>query len=114
MRRFAYRLARELKVVDVDRMLRGLPSSKFFEWMAFEAVEPFEDRRGDLRAAVVVQTLLNIHRDPKRPAVELSKVLETYFGFEPRVPTRTQTMAEQRRIFEAISKALARNPRKAK
>lgn len=41
MRRFAYRLALAMGVLDVDAMLASMPSSMLAEWRAFEMLEPF-------------------------------------------------------------------------
>lgn len=47
-------------------MLREMTWSQFLEWRAFDDLEPFGEERSDFRTAQVVQTLWNIHRDPKR------------------------------------------------
>lgn len=36
---------------------------QFLEWQEFSRLEPFDESRGDLRAASVVQALVNMNRD---------------------------------------------------
>ena len=34
-----------------------MPLSIFYEWMVYEQMEPFGDRRGDLQAAIISSTI---------------------------------------------------------
>ena len=44
------RLAKELGIPNVDRMLRGISGQAFAEWIAYSNLEPFGEERDDLRA----------------------------------------------------------------
>jgi hypothetical protein len=46
-------------------MLARIPSRLLSEWLAFDAIEPFGERRADLRAAQIVTAIANVNRDPK-------------------------------------------------
>ena len=63
-------------------MLARIPSRLLTEWMAFEAIDPFEDRRGDLRSAQIVTALANINRDPKTRK-EPYRIEEFVMRFDP-------------------------------
>ena len=46
-------------------MLRSMSAVQLQQWRAYAELEPFDETRADLRAAQIVATLANIHRDPK-------------------------------------------------
>ena len=46
-------------------MLRSLTGDQFWEWMAYEELEPFGELRDDYRMANTMQLLANLQRDPK-------------------------------------------------
>lgn len=52
-----------------------MPLEDFLEGMAYEQIEPFGDRRGDIQAALICQILANIHRSEKRQPYKLSTFL---------------------------------------
>lgn len=64
--RFAYRLARELGLWDVEGMLSAMTWRQFVGWMRYYSVEPFGEERADLRSAIVASVIANTHRDPKK------------------------------------------------
>lgn len=47
-------------------MLSVIPWDVYREWQAYAALEPFDEERGDLRAASIVQVLANVNRDRKK------------------------------------------------
>ena len=47
-------------------MLRSMTAHQLREWLVFMDKEPFGEDREDIRNGIIVQTLLNIHRDRKR------------------------------------------------
>jgi hypothetical protein len=53
-----------MKRLDVDEMLEEIPHEKLLEWQAYDDLEPFGEERADFRAAHIVQTLVNLARDP--------------------------------------------------
>lgn len=62
LRRFAFRLAKELGEVDVDAMLASIPLRLFNEWIEYAQLEPFGEERADLRAAIVACVTANAWR----------------------------------------------------
>lgn len=62
LRRFGHRLALAVGRADVDGLLAELSSPQIAEWMAYFAIEPFGERRADLRAAIIAATIANAQR----------------------------------------------------
>lgn len=48
--------------MTVGDLLHRLSSRELTEWMAYYALEPFGEERGDMRAGIVASTLYNVHR----------------------------------------------------
>lgn len=42
-------------------MLRGMTAKQFFEWIAFDELEPFGEERDDIRTASIVQMIHNVN-----------------------------------------------------
>lgn len=59
---FAYRLAKELGVWDVNGMLRSMTMEQLEEWATYSILEPFGEERADLRAGVIASTIANVNR----------------------------------------------------
>ncbi len=38
---------------------------EFYEWMVYESIEPFGDRRGDIQAAMMCSLVANVNRGEK-------------------------------------------------
>lgn len=47
-------------------MLRSITWDQFLEWRTFETLEPFGEERADYRSSHIVQTLVNLARDPRK------------------------------------------------
>lgn len=62
MRRFAFRLCRELGVIHPDYLLSNLTSRQFAEWIAEYNIEPFGQDRSDNVVARVGAALWNQKR----------------------------------------------------
>jgi len=54
--------------MTVGDLLHRMSSRELTEWMAYYALEPFGEERGDMRAGIVASTLYNVHRGPKSKA----------------------------------------------
>ena len=95
---FAFRLALALgrTVAELDATMS---SAEFVLWQKYSLIEPFGDRRADQRAWLQVAALANANRDPKRPAIELTKVLPEW-----RPPIN---QLEQWMLFDRQMRALA-------
>lgn len=63
---FAFRLAKELGIWDVDGMLEQMTPTQFFEWAAYFEMDPFGESRADLRSATIASLIANVNRDPKK------------------------------------------------
>ncbi|KKK76497.1 hypothetical protein LCGC14_2863030, partial [marine sediment metagenome] len=60
-RRFAFRLARELGIWNVNGMLRAMSASTFRWWQASYDLDPWGDERADLRAASIVKMVHDVN-----------------------------------------------------
>ena len=47
-------------------LLSEISSRELSEWMAYERLEPFGEKRADLRSAIVASTVANTARDEKK------------------------------------------------
>lgn len=52
-------MAVRLGILDVKRIFRELTAKEFFEWQAYAELEPFDEVRADLRAALIAQIIAN-------------------------------------------------------
>jgi hypothetical protein len=78
-----------------------MPASDFYEFMLYEQLEPFGDRRGDVQAGVIAATIANVNR---------SKSTDRYFkptdfipDWEPK-PVVQQTPEQIFNIMKIIQK----------
>lgn len=77
---------------------------QFEEWKTFYELEPFDDVRADFNAALIAQTIANVHRNPKRrPSPYTMDEVIIHFG-DSRTLKRQKTWQE----MEAIGKMIAR------
>lgn len=105
MHRLAYRLALRMGQPNVNKMLRNLTAKQLVEWKQYNELEPFDEVRADIRAAQIVQALINVNRGRNQRAVTIKDVL-LKFGedVESRQP---QSLDEKMRIMALILKAQA-------
>ena len=59
-----------------------MSSRELTEWMAFDLVEPFGDRRGDIQAAVVASTIANVNRGKSTRPYEVQDFIIDYHAPE--------------------------------
>lgn len=64
--KFAYRLAKELGIWDVEGMLRSMTWRQYLGWILYASEEPFGEERADLRSAIVAAVVANANRDSRR------------------------------------------------
>ncbi len=65
MRRFWFRLAMHLGM-SVKQAQASIDSREFSEWLAYDEVEPFGERRADLRSGIIAATVANVSRPKGR------------------------------------------------
>ena len=89
--------------MTVGELLARISSRELSEWLAFYKVEPFGEKRADLRAAVVAAAVANTARDPKK-----RKKPFTPADFMPRFERKRerQSWEEQLRMVEMFNVAL--------
>lgn len=76
-------------------MLNEMGWKKFREWQVYEMLEPFEDTRGDYRAAHIVQTLL---RGGDRPLKNFLLEFGDSIGTQR---SQQQSVKDQERMLDA-------------
>lgn len=62
----------------MGQLLCEIDSRELAEWMAYDRLEPFGEQRGDVRTAIVAQTVANTHRGPKQKPYKLDAFLPKY------------------------------------
>lgn len=94
-------------------MLRGMTAEQFWEWRTYADLEPFDEQRGDLRAAQIVWMLAEINRDArKRSQPYQLKDFVLIFGEHEK---KTQTWQEQKALLRQMREDLKPStPRKRK
>lgn len=84
---------------SVATMLRSMTSRDVAEWAAYSELEPWDERRADLRAGVIASTIINMFS--KRGSKSVGP--EDFILFKER---RVQTMEEQRQAARFITQVL--------
>lgn len=72
---------------------------EFVQWMCFYSIEPFGDKRGDIQAGIISQTLANIHRASNAKPYTVQDFIPQ---FTERQPMARQSLEEQRTRWRAI------------
>jgi hypothetical protein len=63
---FMFRLALALGMT-VEELGERMSSKELSEWIAFNAISPIGDERGDLQAGIVASVMANCHRTKGQP-----------------------------------------------
>ena len=83
-------------------MLSEISMLQFAEWQAYAQLEPFDEERDDLRAASIVQTLLNLHRKKGRPAYKLKDCALRFVDATPKVLTQKEAEESRNQVLKAM------------
>jgi len=85
--------------MTVNQLLSQISSRELSEWAAYYSIEPFGERREDLRAAMMACTIANAAggRGKNKPAFKLKDFL---LNFEP---PKQQSNDEMKSILKAIA-----------
>lgn len=83
--------------------MQDLSSKELAEWQAYERVEPFGERRMDIRFAMLAMTISNIWRGKNQPPFKLEQFMP---DFEP---PKQQSWKEQYNIMKAWTQAQKQN-----
>jgi len=83
-----------------------MSSRELTEWMAFYQIEPFGDRRQDIQAAIIAQTIANVHRRQGTPPYRLSDFMADF----DRQPKESQSVSDQMEVMRRLTRALQKNP----
>jgi hypothetical protein len=76
------------------------------EWRAFEQLEPFGDRRRDLQAAIIAQTLANVHRRQGTPPYKITDFMPDF----DRQPAEAQPVSDQMEVLRRLTRAMQKRP----
>lgn len=55
-----------------SEMVERMPAAEFFEWMLYEQIQPFGERRADLRTGQICATIANVNRGEKTEPYKVS------------------------------------------
>jgi hypothetical protein len=80
----------------VRQLLAEIDARELTEWMAYDALDPIGDERGDWRAGIIAATVANRHRN-KGETVHKPSDFVPRFG-EPERPTQEQ-LIEKAKLF---------------
>jgi len=84
-------------------MLREISYEELIEWYEYFKLEPFGQVRADMNFAHIVQTLINLNRDPKKTkAVTLEDCM-----LKSRENAKKQTWQEQKMIAQMYAAMFA-------
>lgn len=72
--------------VDVDQMLDEIPASVFWEWIAYNQIDPFVEERADWRSAKIAQTVANFLKGKRQRSFKLDEFKPRFA--EPKKPWR--------------------------
>lgn len=98
------RLAREMGM-PAGELATRMSHAEFVEHLADYAIEPWGEARGDLRAALVASTVLNVHRPRGRRPVEIADCLLRFEtpGRAPQSPRQVVSALE--RFFDRYERS---------
>ncbi len=89
---------------NVDEFLKMFTARQFFEWQAYEQIDPWGERRQDYRIASLGALIANVNRDSKkRPEPYTIEDFLLKFG-EPE--KKQQTWQEQEMILNMWAQAM--------
>ncbi len=77
----------------VAELEQQMSARELMEWVAFDAVEPIGEQRGDIRSAIVAATVANCHRDHRKPPFALHEFMP--FVDKPK-PTPAEVLMQLR------------------
>ena len=77
----------------VDELLGRMSARELSEWMAYAQIEPFGEKRADLRSGIVASTMANIHRGKRKPFKAEDFMPE--FERQEKAPEEMQAMLRQ-------------------
>ena len=79
-------------------MLREIESAELSEWMAYERIEPFGQRRGDYQAAVIAQTVARCAGNKN------TKLEDFLLDFKPARPPQSEAVKQN--LLDTFFKSL--------
>lgn len=80
-------------------MLRMITAQQFIEWHAYSRLDPFDETRGDLRAAQISQMIWAVNRGK---GVKVPDLKDFTLAFDAQ-PRRRQTWQEQKMIGQMLA-----------
>ena len=83
-------------------MLRSMSARQFFEWRAYQDLEPFDEVRADYRTASVVQAILNTLGRKKGQPAHLLKDCLLQWGAPAGPKSTEQALADVRRTMDVL------------
>ena len=85
--------------MTVRQLLSSTSSSELSEWMAFEAIDPFGERRADLRAGIMAAAAVNHSMSPPKEPARPVDFMPYAHGAAPRGPIKLKNMVEHGKLL---------------
>lgn len=88
--------------MSVRHLLRTIDAAEFKEWQLYHQLEPWDETRGDLRAAIVARTIANIWRGKDVEPYQLTDFMPDFDPApEPEIDEDAMILAQQH-FFESL------------
>ena len=99
--------------MSVRQCQQEISSREFAEWIAYNRLEPFGERRADLRTGIVASVIANVNRDKKKRSKPFkAEEFMPEFGSEytEYVMTPEETAETANRIFGQLAALQGQRP----
>ena len=91
--------------MTVRQLLNSIDSHELAEWMAFFRLNPFGERRADIRAALISSVIANVNRGKDQPPFKVEDFIIKYDQPELDEPERVQDWQQQLALVEMLNSA---------
>lgn len=87
--------------MSIDQMLDSMDLEEYLSWQTFERIEPWGEKRADLRVALGFAALWNQQRGRNQAAIKPADLMP---DFEPKQETEQVDWEARRQAFLGIAK----------
>jgi hypothetical protein len=79
-----------------------MPASDFMEFMLYERLEPYGDKRSDIHCGIIASTIANVNRDPKKQPYKPSDFMPK---FEVQKPQTAEDLMQMMLALQTVQNA---------
>jgi len=87
------------------REIDAMPAYELFEWMVYESIEPFGDRRRDFQFAQVMSLMLNLNRTKKSDKMWSPADVMPKWDAPPPKPQTREEQFQMMKLFQGFQEA---------